>query len=154
LAVNNRVFSALATSLLVVSFYLELVVGFNRLYVMWQLSRNKLHAKFDVQLAPWLVWLGAGLALGLLGLPLLPGVRFVFERADYSIIFGYEEASELGRIVAKGFNLFLILLTTSLVVIYIAVGVVAKKAVINILYVTVVRKTLFPLSTVQFKIFP
>jgi len=134
LVVNNRVFTALATSLLVVSFYLELVVGVNRLYVMWQLSRNKLHAKFDVQLAPWLAWLGAGLALGLLGLPFLPGVCFVFVRADYVIVFGYDEASGQGATVAQGFFLFLLLLTTSLVVLYIAVAVVAKKAVSNILY--------------------
>jgi len=100
---------------------------------MWQLSKNKLNAKFDGQLAPWLAWLGAGLALGLLGVPVVPGVRFVFERADYDLSLGYDEASGQGRAVALSFFLLLLLLTTSLLVIYIAVVVVAKKAVSSIL---------------------
>jgi len=93
---------------------------------MWQLSKKKLHAKFDVQLAPWL---GAGLGLGLLGLHLLPGVRVFFWRADYKIIFGYDEASGQGRTVAQSFLLLLLLSKILLVVLYVVVGFVAKKAV-------------------------
>jgi len=125
----NKILSALAYSLLILSFYLEICVGINRLFVILFMDRKNVGKMFDEQLTRKLGWFALLLTFGLCAMFFVPKIEMVLLLEDYTLHTKVDESALAATIISILAGLLIITGMLSLLMLYLAIGAATKLKV-------------------------